>query len=77
MTKQEKIIDSFLALKTIKAEEYVKVEKNKYEFHIPISADTFKVYKLNYKHHTYEGYDLYFEHFSKNNFQCTLNKIKN
>ena len=31
MTKQEKIIDSFLALKTIKAEEYVKVEKNKYE----------------------------------------------
>ena len=69
-------LQNFLSKHNIHADE-VGRDKNVIKFEIKDSREVFKMYRLNYKNHTYEGYNLYFEHFSKNNFQCTLNKIKN
>lgn len=77
MTKQEKIIDTFLKQHNVNAVDIVKIEKNVYEFEIPLMAEVFKAYRVNYKHHIVEGYDMYFEHKSKHFFKVTLNKIKN
>lgn len=73
MTKQEKIINDYLKLNNIEFLNLSKSDKNKYSFEV-YGAEKFKMYKHNYKRITVESFILYFEHKSKNIFQCTLNK---
>ena len=69
-------LQSFLASRGVHADEFER-NKNVIKFEVKDSKEVFNMYRLNYKHMEYEGYDIYFMHETKKIFSCTLNKLKN